>query len=138
MASRVPKYSWGMSFKARMLGYIFLGGALGSMARYAIFEAMQMSFSIAQAEIFALAFVNLTGSWFLGLSVRYPGLQSPWCRNLWGLGFAGGFTTMSGITLFIDNQGLNWQIALMLFAGLLSYGIGFRQGQWFSRRQAKA
>jgi CrcB protein len=127
-----------MSFKARMLGYLFLGGALGSMARYVVFEAMQAGFTSPQAELFALSFVNLTGSWFLGLSARYPGLQSPWCRNLWGLGFAGGFTTMSGITLFVDSQGLSWPIALMLFAGLLSYGIGFRQGQWFSRRQAKA
>ena len=120
-----------------MLGYVFLGGALGSMARYVIFEAMAASFASAQAEIFALAFVNLTGSWFLGLSARYPALQTPVCRNLWGLGVAGGYTTMSGITLLIDAQGLNWQISLMLFAGLLSYGIGFRQGQWFARRQAK-
>lgn len=126
-----------MSFKVRMLGYVFLGGALGSMARYVIFEAMRAGFSSPQAELFALAFVNLTGSWFLGLSARYPGLQTPWCRNLWGLGFAGGFTTMSGITLFVDSQGLSWPIALMLFAGLLSYGIGFRQGQWFARRQTQ-
>jgi hypothetical protein len=36
---------------------------------------------------------------------------------------------MSAVTLFIDSQGLSWEIAAMMFAGVLAYGIGYRQGR---------
>ena len=54
-------------------------------------------------------------------------------KAFFGTGLAGGFTTMSALTLFIDNQGLSPEIALLLFIGPATYAFGWHQG----RRRAK-
>lgn len=122
-----------MSGNWRMLGYVFLGGSLGTMLRYLIFELINESISYPTGELIAIFIVNLIGSYFLGLTARHPYFQFEWCRNLWGVGFAGGFTTMSAVTLFVDYNSLTYEFAVMLFAGVVLYGVGFRQG----RRAAK-
>jgi fluoride exporter len=118
-----------MKNSAKMLAYVFLGGALGTMLRYLIFELIAAQQAYPLAESISIFVVNMAGSFFLGLTARHPWFQSEGCRNLWGLGFAGGFTTMSAITLLVNAQGLSWEIALMLFSGVALYGIGFRFGQ---------
>ena len=115
--------------KGKMLGYVFLGGALGTLARYFIFELMAFLDLNYSAELISLFTVNLLGSYFLGLAARHPYFQLEWCRNLWGAGFAGGFTTMSALTLFVDSTALSWEIYLMLVLGVFAYGLGFRQGR---------
>lgn len=122
-----------MSGNWRMLGYVFLGGSLGTMLRYLLFEVINETFEYPTGELIALFVVNLLGSYFMGLTARHPYFQTEWCRNLWGVGFAGGFTTMSAVTLFIDYNFLTYEFAIMLFAGVVLYGIGYRQG----RRKAK-
>jgi len=112
-----------------MLKFVFIGGALGTLARYVIFELMQNLELSYSAELVSLFTVNLLGSYLLGLSARHPYFQLEWCRNLWGAGFAGGFTTMSALTLFVDSSGPSWEIFLMLALGVLAYGYGFRQGR---------
>jgi hypothetical protein len=51
------------------------------------------------------------------------------------LGFAGGFTTMSAVTLFIDYQSLTWEFAVMLFGGVFMYGVGFRVGKQLAKEE---
>lgn len=124
-----------MSGNWRMLGYVFLGGTLGTMLRYLIFELINESISYPTGELIAIFIVNLIGSYFLGLTARHPYFQFEWCRNLWGVGFAGGFTTMSAVTLFVDYNFLTYEFAVMLFAGVILYGVGFRQGRIAAKKR---
>ena len=55
-----------MPIKAKLLGYVFLGGVLGTILRYVIFEAMDSLASQPTAELVALFIVNLAGTFFLG------------------------------------------------------------------------
>ena len=124
-----------MSAKLNMVGYVFLGGALGTMLRYLIFELMALQQAYPLAELTAIFLVNMLGSLFLGITARHPYFQTETCRNLWGLGFAGGFTTMSAVTLLIDYQGLTWEFAVMLFGGVFMYGVGYRVGRQLAKEQ---
>lgn len=124
-----------MSDKLKMVGYVFLGGALGTMLRYLIFELLALQQVDQTAELVAIFLVNMMGSLFLGITARAPYFQLESCRNLWGLGFAGGFTTMSAVTLFVDYQGLSWEFAVMLFGGVFMYGVGFRVGRQLAKEQ---
>ncbi len=124
-----------MSGNWRMLGYVFLGGALGSMLRYLIFEVINLNFDYPVGELTAIFVVNMIGSYFLGLTARHPYFQLEWCRNLWGVGFAGGFTTMSAVTLFVDYNFLTYEFAIMLFGGVVLYGIGYRHGRKIAKKR---
>jgi fluoride ion exporter CrcB/FEX len=106
------------------------------MLRYLIFEAMAGLASYPTYELIALFVVNLTGAFFLGITARYPYFQLETCRNLWGVGFAGSFTTMSAITLWIDYQGLGIEVIAMFAAGFAFYWLGFELGRKAARRQA--
>jgi fluoride ion exporter CrcB/FEX len=118
-----------MSIKAKLLGYVFLGGVLGTMLRYLLFEVISTMAEYPTYELIALSVVNLLGALFLGFTARYPYFQLETCRNLWGVGFAGSFTTMSAVTLFIDYQGFTWEVIAMLIGGVIAYGIGYRVGR---------
>ena len=117
-----------------MVGYVFLGGALGTMLRYLLSDLISLNFDYPSGELIALTVVNLIGAYVLGLAAKMPFFQSFFCRNFLAAGFAGGFTTMSAVTLFIDSQGLGWEIGAMMFFGVLAYGIGYRQGRLAAKK----
>ena len=125
-----------MSGNWRMLGYVFLGGSLGTMLRYLIFELINESISYPTGELIAIFTVNLIGSYFLGLTARHPVFHSENRSSFWGVGFAGGFTTMSAVTLFVDYNFLTYEFAVMLFAGVILYGIGYHQGRRVAKKRA--
>ncbi len=118
-----------MPIKAKLLGYVFLGGVLGTILRYLIFEAMDSLVGQPVAELVALFVVNLAGTFFLGLTARYPYFQTEVCRNLWGVGFAGSFTTMSALTLWMDSHNIGVEVYSMVAAGFLLYWAGFETGR---------
>lgn len=122
-----------MPIKAKLLGYVFLGGMLGTMLRYLFFEAIDSMANQPTAELIALFVVNLAGTFFLGLTARYPYFQTEICRNLWGVGFAGAFTTMSALTLWMDNYNIGIEVYLMVAAGLVLYWFGFETGRKAAR-----
>jgi fluoride ion exporter CrcB/FEX len=122
-----------MSANWRMVGYVFLGGALGTILRYLIFELIALQQVYPAAELTAIFLVNMMGSLFLGITARAPVFQTDATKNFWGLGFAGGFTTMSAVSLFVDYQGLTWEFAVMLFGGVFMYGLGFRVGKQLAK-----
>jgi len=124
-----------VSTSMKMAGYVFLGGALGSMLRYLLSEVISLNAEFPTSELIALTTVNLLGAYFLGLTARLPYFQTLWCKWLWAYGFAGGFTTMSAVTLFIDIHGLTWEIFAMLLAGVAVYGAGWHQGRRVQQRQ---
>ena len=123
-----------MSENWRMAGYVFIGGALGTMLRYFLSEAISVTAEFPTGELIALTTINLLGAHFLGLTARLPYFQTLWCKWLWAYGFAGGFTTMSAVTLFTDINGLTWEIFAMMFGGIASYGAGWHLGRRIQQR----
>jgi CrcB protein len=79
---------------ARFIALVFAGGALGTLARYGV--------GLVTNWAVAVVVVNLLGAAFLG-AVNGLGSKSgnhfstDGARAFWGAGFAGGFTTMSGL-----------------------------------------
>jgi fluoride ion exporter CrcB/FEX len=78
----------------KLLALVFAGGALGTLARYGVGLVTDM--------VVAVLIVKLVGAAFLG-AVNGLGAKSgnhfstDGSRAFWGAGFAGGFTTMSGL-----------------------------------------
>jgi CrcB protein len=112
---------------------IFLGGALGSALRYLVFLGVEGS-SLTEPEIalVATSIVNLLGAFFLGV-VKARNLSSSTKLAFWGPGVAGGFTTMSGLTLVTHQQNLGpfgngtvfWlAVVLQLILGVLAFWLG--------------
>ncbi len=119
----------------RMAGMVFIGGSIGSMLRYLIHETAVDAYEYPSSELIALSIVNLFGSYFLGLTARHPLFDSPMRKAFFGVGLAGGFTTMSALTVFIDLEGLSPEIAVMLFAGVFCYAIGWHQGRRATKKR---
>ena len=116
-----------------MLLAIFLGGALGSALRYLVFLGVEGS-SLTEPEIalVATSIVNLMGALFLGF-VQARNLPSSPKLAFWGTGVAGGFTTMSGLTLVTHQQNLGpfgngtifwFAVVLQLILGVLAFWLG--------------
>jgi fluoride ion exporter CrcB/FEX len=112
---------------------IFLGGALGSALRYLVFLSVEGS-SLTEPEIalVATSIVNLLGAFFLGV-VQARNFPSSPKLAFWGTGVAGGFTTMSGLSLVTYQQNLGpfgngtifWlAVALQLILGVLAFWLG--------------
>ena len=117
----------------RVAGLVFLGGAIGSMLRHVLHDYIAGFFEFPQSEIVSLSVVNLLGSYFLGLVIRHPLFFGYLRQAFFGTGIAGGFTTMSAVTMFIVVEDLTSDIALMLFGAVICFAAGWHQG----RRKAK-
>lgn len=92
--------------------YVLLGGAAGSLLRYSAGLLLSSG----------TFFVNITGSFFIGLCATLLPAGSPW-RLLLITGFLGGYTTFSAFQweLFIAIQtGFPWQAALNAVVSVLS------------------
>jgi CrcB protein len=116
-----------------MLWYIAVGSALGGVSRYLVGGVLQRAAG-AGLPIGTLV-VNLTGSFLLGLFLRYavdtPTLTPEW-RAFLTVGFCGGYTTFSTfsyetVTLLEDGQ---WgragaYVGLSLGLALVGVLLGF-------------
>lgn len=114
---------------------VFLGGALGTTARYAI--------SLTMPQLATLFVVNLVGAAFLGLVNSATLFESQNSKMFWGVGFAGGFTTMSGVALWLvatsDNASLAPLTAAAMFAlGVMFYLLALRIGKLLGNKPGKA
>ena len=79
-----------------MLFAIALGGATGTLLRYAV------GLLLAPATLrFPLAtlLINVSGSFLIGWFAEYPGLVNPTVRVALIVGLCGGFTTFSAFSL---------------------------------------
>ena len=117
---------------------IFLGGGLGSMARYGLGKWIS-SLHLHQFPLGTLA-VNITACFILGILVgwgEHRQLISSATREFWTIGFCGGFSTFSTFsieTLYLLQGGGTFPaflyIALSLVLCLAAVWAGIYLGQW--------
>jgi CrcB protein len=118
--------------RASLVALVFLGGGIGSVARYALASAVQREMpGPFPSGTFA---VNLLGSFAIGL-VGALGLEraaiSPEARVFLMVGLLGGFTTFSslawetlGLLTVRDVLRATLYVALSVFLGLLGAWLG--------------
>jgi fluoride ion exporter CrcB/FEX len=106
-----------MKFKLLLL--TFIGGAVGSALRYLISAS-------ADSQSAALWIVNLLGAFVLGYVQVAPRFKSDAVQALLGTGFAGGFTTVSGLMIFaiLTPYGTWSVVTLQVILGILVYWLG--------------
>lgn len=113
----------------KLLALVFAGGTLGTLGRLAV-----SVFTVN--DLTALFVVNLLGTaflaWFNGRQ-RHPGskLGTDGKRAFWGAGFAGSFTTMSGLALWLvtpDNWAIDPAGTIGLVVAQLVLGVVVYQG----------
>jgi CrcB protein len=114
----------------QLLPLIFIGGAFGTSLRYAIEILLG---TLPQGQIIVTSFVNLLGAALLGFVSAHKFFASSNRQALWGVGFLGGFTTMSGLAVITAGADLGlssfgpiyWLVVLMqLVIGLAAYRLG--------------
>ena len=111
-----------MNQTPKILLLTFLGGALGTALRYGL--------SLAVDDTLVVLFaVNLLGAAALGWFNGHPHFATDERRALWAVGFAGGFTTMSGVAVFLESnlffapgEAALW-VVLMFALGLAAYWL---------------
>lgn len=113
-----------MKFNLRLAALVFAGGALGSALRY------WFGFQFEDDLWFLLA-VNIAGTFALGLA---QGNKNPpsWVNALFGTGFAGGFTTMSGVSLVLASA--HFYALPMLYAYCFAMFIAAIGAYWLGQR----
>ncbi len=95
------------------LALVFTGGALGSMLRFAVpFDQLESLWLVNIVGTIFLAWVN-SSAWFSSASRR----------AFWATGFAGGFTTMSGIAVFISTAPESPGFAAIQAVAMFAVGI---------------
>lgn len=117
-----------------MLGYfwVFLGGGLGSICRFAIAQVFSSSSSLFPwATFVANAISCIILGILIGIQLKNPMLPS-W-RLLLSTGFCGGFSTFStfsseSLLLFQEGQVeiAFWNIAASIIMGLICVYIGLK------------
>lgn len=131
--------------QAKVLGAVFLGGAIGSIARFLVILGVdELALQDLSQELIATSIVNLAGAFLLGLVHVIGSSRSEIWKGFFGPGLAGGFTTMSGLALITAGAELGlssvgylyWiAVAIQLALGILTYWLGT---QLASRRSKKA
>ena len=122
-----------MNPPAKAFGLVFLGGALGSALRFLVGEVFDTPTTLLIVNLMGAAFLGWVNGSSQGPKPRFVTAESKW---FWGAGFAGGFTTMSGLAMgfvLLSAQtgatiGVVYLLA-QLFFGLVTYGSGYYAGK---------
>lgn len=128
---------------AGLLVVIAVGGALGSMGRYAAGLALPHA---AGGFPWSTFLVNVAGSLAMGILVAWilsMDRPHPWLRPFFGVGVLGGWTTFSGYTLDIHTMvganSVGYALVYLigsLALGLVAVGVGVAAGEGlFGRRR---
>jgi CrcB protein len=118
----------------KSIALVFAGGTLGTLLRFGL--------DITLGSLFAVAAVNIVGSAIIGWINSDPRTSLVGRRQFWAVGFAGGFTTMSGVALltatgiaatFSAGQSVSLQLFGFVFgifaASLLAYWGAYALGE---------
>ena len=114
------------------LSLVFVGGALGSSARYAI----ELAFAgFPNNSLISTSIVNLLGALALGFVNSHPYFQLPKRNLFFVVGLLGSFTTMSGLAAISAGADLGlgldglfyWLfVGAQLLIGVLLYHLGVK------------
>ncbi len=114
---------------------VLAGGLLGSGLRVAVFDLFPVAAGTFPAPTL---FVNLTGSFFLGmyLARRQRAVSSGWSLRFWAIGVLGSFTTFSAFSAevfqLVDADAIGMAAAyvlLSLVGGIAAALVGQRLGR---------
>ena len=116
----------------RLLSYLAVGGAIGTVARYLVAGLIQTR--VASAFPFGTLIVNVSGSLLLGFLLRYsldtPAI-SPEVRAILTTGLCGGYTTFSTFSYETANllEDGDWKragvyLALSVVGSLIGVFVG--------------
>ncbi len=114
----------------QLLPLVFAGGALGTLLRYTIEILLG---NLPQGQIILTSIVNLFGAVLLGFVSVNKFFSGPAKQSFWGVGFLGGFTTMSGLAVITADADLGLSAAgpiywllvfLQLVIGVAAYRLG--------------
>jgi CrcB protein len=108
---------------------VFLGGGLGALLRYALGSGLELSLGSTLAGMLSLFIVNVAGAFFLGIVSFHPFFANENRKSFWGSGFAGGFTTMSGVALFVYQQSSLTITSVMFALGFFAFAAGVALGK---------
>ena len=113
-----------MQLTSKTIRLTFLGGAFGTLLRFALFVTL--------GDLVSVLIVNLIGSALLGWFNGNKKYDTDEFNALWKTGFAGGFTTMSGfaalVVLYTQSLGATAVIATILITGasLAAYWFAYK------------
>ena len=120
--------------KVKVLAAVFIGGALGTLARFAVGLLVDgANLENLSGQLVATSIVNLSGASLLGAVHSIGAYKTASWNGFWGTGVAGGFTTMSGLALItagaelgLSSVGYLYWIAVgvQLALGVLAYWLG--------------
>ena len=120
--------------RAKVLIAVFVGGALGTLARFAVGVFVDgANLENLSGQLVATSIVNLAGAFLLGVVHSIGTSRTETWKGFFGPGLAGGFTTMSGLALItagaelgLSSAGyLYWMaVAIQLVLGILTYWLG--------------
>ena len=108
---------------------VFLGGGLGCLLRYSLGSGLELTLGSTLAGMLSLFIVNVTGAFFLGIVSFHPFFANENRKSFWGSGFAGGFTTMSGVALFVYQQSSLTITSVMFALGFFAFAAGVALGK---------
>jgi fluoride ion exporter CrcB/FEX len=103
---------------------------LGTLLRYTIEILLG---NLPQGQIILTSIVNLLGAALLGFVSVHKYFSGPAKQSFWGVGFLGGFTTMSGLAVITAGADLGLSTAgpiywllvfLQLVIGVAAYRLG--------------
>jgi fluoride ion exporter CrcB/FEX len=106
---------------SRDFSLVFLGGSLGALLRYLIGGTLELSLGSSIAGSLSLLIVNVLGAMFLGFVNFNSRFNAESSKSFWAAGFCGGFTTMSGVALFL----YQYPPLLAMPAAAVMFGFGF-------------
>jgi CrcB protein len=114
----------------QLLPLVFAGGALGTSLRYTIEILLG---TLPEGQIIVTSFVNLLGAALFGFVSVHKFFDIPSRQGLWGVGFLGGFTTMSGLAVITAGADLGLSAAgpiywLLVFVQLVIGVAAYRLG----------
>jgi CrcB protein len=114
----------------QLLPLVFAGGALGTSLRYTVEILLG---NLPQGQIIVTSIVNLLGAALLGFVSVHKYFSGQAKQSFWGVGFLGGFTTMSGLAVITAGADLGLSTAgpiywllvfLQLVIGVAAYRLG--------------
>lgn len=131
-----------MNVTWKSIALVFAGGTLGTLFRFGM--------DIILGSLFSVVAVNIIGSAIIGWINSDPRTSRVSRHQFWAVGFAGGFTTMSGVALLTASgitatlsagQAVNFQLLGFVFGifatSLLAYWGAYALGERVSGYKAR-